>query len=298
MVAKTSLKRARSGIKLPIAKRSKTTKQIYDDDDDDNVTSVSEPNSSDVLFGRGGGVNKHQGNVIYRRLVEANKKLYHSCTDKKHKNLLARSIVEAVFKQNGRFLSQEKNKGQWVTVGKQKSIQKTCQALREGSGQVKKEIVKSVSARTEYTKEEDEILEPLSIVPLPEPAISNCNLKKYQLISLVVPPKPSEVGKEDRIVEYNIEETDYSSDYGKSCYDTPTSLLDEEDIDFSSDDDHLLDLYGEFSDHQVFDEVTLEPFANNAVNKFAPVPSILKKDTEPSGSDQPLSVISLCEDIL
>ena len=101
----------------------------------------TEPHSNDILSGRGGLVNKHPGNVTFRRVVEANKKGYHSCP-KSHKLLLAQSIVEAIMKQNppGRFLSEDKGTGEWFNVGKSKAIQKTSQALRENAEKIRQAI--------------------------------------------------------------------------------------------------------------------------------------------------------------
>jgi len=66
------------------------------------------------------------------------------------------------------------------------------------------------------------------------------------LINLIVPPKPHEVGKKDRIVEYEIEETDGYL-YDDSSLDTNDlswdSELDEEDFDLSSDGEHPLDSF-------------------------------------------------------
>lgn len=104
------------------------------------------PNPHDVLCGRGALINKHPGNVVYRRVVEHNKKTYHSCK-KAYKNLLARSIVEAVARQKppGRFLARD-SQGQWLDIGKARAIQKTCQALREGAERFRKKIMGAATA--------------------------------------------------------------------------------------------------------------------------------------------------------
>jgi hypothetical protein len=95
---------------------------------------ISEPRPHDVLCGRGGRVNKHIGNLIFRRIVEANKERYRSCKPDQ-KALLSRSIVEIIRNQTppGRFLAQLSGGKDWIDVGVDKALQKTSQALREGS---------------------------------------------------------------------------------------------------------------------------------------------------------------------
>ena len=86
----------------------------------------------DVLCGRGGFVNKHPGNIVFRKLVDANKERYRSCPVD-HKALLSQSIVEVIFNQTppGRFLEKSPGGKGWMEVGKAKARQKTSQTLRE-----------------------------------------------------------------------------------------------------------------------------------------------------------------------
>lgn len=100
----------------------------------DEAECIREPHAHDVLCGRGGSVNKHPGNVIFRRVVEANKERYRtSLVD--HKALLSKSIVLAMRSQSppGRFLTRSPRGDKWVEVEDAKAVQKTSQALREGS---------------------------------------------------------------------------------------------------------------------------------------------------------------------
>ena len=114
------------------------------------------PNPHDVLCGRGGLINKHPGNVAYRRVVESNKKTYHSCK-KTYKNLLAISIVEAVARQNppGRFLARDSS-GLWLNIGRARAIQKTSQALREGAVRIKKAIEEKDNPSSNGPQEEQQ----------------------------------------------------------------------------------------------------------------------------------------------
>ncbi|KAL7576743.1 hypothetical protein ACA910_005659 [Epithemia clementina (nom. ined.)] len=64
---------------------------------------VVTPTNLDVLCGRGGLINKHPGNIVYRRVVDHNKRLYKQ-VPKRHRNLVSQSIVQTVMKHGGRFL--------------------------------------------------------------------------------------------------------------------------------------------------------------------------------------------------
>ncbi|VEU39402.1 unnamed protein product [Pseudo-nitzschia multistriata] len=88
------------------------------------------PNEADVLCGRGGKVNKHPGNIVYRKVVEYNKSYYQS-VHKKHRILVSQSIVKAIINYGGRFMGQ--NNKEWSEIGFKRAVQKTSQALRERS---------------------------------------------------------------------------------------------------------------------------------------------------------------------
>lgn len=135
----TSPKRAPEETSQQPSTKRKRTKSHDTADSESKTTDVksfTKPHPNDVLSGRGGFVNNHSGNITFRRVVDANKKTYHSCP-KKHKSLLAQSIVEAVHNQNpsGRFLMRDKKGNQWFEIEREKALQKTSQALREGADQ-------------------------------------------------------------------------------------------------------------------------------------------------------------------
>lgn len=83
----------------------------------------------------------HPGNVIFRKVVHANKPLYNLC-EKYEKFRIAQSIVEAFEKQNPpiRFLVlQNLGNGEvWGILPKSKAVRKTVQALREKDKLTKK----------------------------------------------------------------------------------------------------------------------------------------------------------------
>lgn len=103
---------------------------------------------SDVLCGRGGGTNHHQGNNYWRALVAANKRLYISLP-KKQKALVAKSIVHAIRsaapgKPGGRFLQKDGITNLWSDIGDVKAAEKTSQALREGAPVIRSEMESAI----------------------------------------------------------------------------------------------------------------------------------------------------------
>ena len=61
-------------------------------------------NTNDVLFGRGSGPNDHEGNIKFRELVSQRKTEYMATNHRQTKAKIARSIVDTVLTNNGRFL--------------------------------------------------------------------------------------------------------------------------------------------------------------------------------------------------
>lgn len=90
------------------------------------------PRDVDVLCGRGGLINKHPGNIVYRKVVDYNKPFYHS-VHKKHRILVSQSIVQSILNFGGRFLIMGSKGKSWIEIGYKKAVQKTSQALRERS---------------------------------------------------------------------------------------------------------------------------------------------------------------------
>lgn len=90
------------------------------------------PTKMDVLLGRGGLTNNHQGNTNFRLMVEAEKHLYRSLGDKKKlKNGFSKMIMARVFSSGGRFLKKDVASGNWVEAEPIAIRRKCSQALRE-----------------------------------------------------------------------------------------------------------------------------------------------------------------------
>ena len=93
---------------------------------------ITDVSSRDVLCGRGGNVNKHPGNRIFRELIKKNQDIYLKAK-KKLKPLIARSIVDTIHKKKGRFLKMDTVTCAFYEIKDGKAREKTAQALREGS---------------------------------------------------------------------------------------------------------------------------------------------------------------------
>jgi len=97
-----------------------------------SLDDLSQPREVDVLCGRGGLINKHPGNVVYRKVVDYNKPYYQS-VHKKHRILVSQSIVQSILNFGGRFLTLGAKSKTWMEIGYKRAVQKTSQALRERS---------------------------------------------------------------------------------------------------------------------------------------------------------------------
>jgi len=149
--------------------------QAFDD------TKVLTPSETDVLCGRGAPINRHPGNIIFRKIVKYNKELYNVC-DKEEKYYVAESVVLALEGQNppARFLEARENSNGnesdqvWTIIPKERAIRKTIQALRERTHSreeaqnnvltatsSRKKKRKSLTATSELGKEENEMWQKL-----------------------------------------------------------------------------------------------------------------------------------------
>ena len=92
---------------------------------------IMTPHDNDVLFGRGNFVNRHVGNLNFRKLCRENKATYSKCS-KLEKKSISIKIVKSIRELDpaGRFLKRNKQ-GQWFDVGDQEAREKTSQALRD-----------------------------------------------------------------------------------------------------------------------------------------------------------------------
>ena len=87
----------------------------------------------DVLFGRGKKSNNHPGNKYYRELIVRLSSHYKDCS-RAQKTALSTSVVEAIHKKGGRFLTPVSNKSNlWVEMTGLALRKKTSQAMRDSN---------------------------------------------------------------------------------------------------------------------------------------------------------------------
>ncbi|KAL3765128.1 hypothetical protein ACHAW5_000797 [Stephanodiscus triporus] len=109
----------------------------------DNKT-IQLPHSNDVLCGRGGNINAHVGNLIFRDWVAELKESYQLAKTKADKSEITLEIFHRVRDQSppGRFLQKIAEgggatpyslSGRWVEIDNTKALAKCSQALREGA---------------------------------------------------------------------------------------------------------------------------------------------------------------------
>lgn len=104
------------------------------------MVDIKEPSGNDVLYGRGGGTNHHEGNKRYRKMVELRKVDYVN-SKRLDKPLVALDIIRQWRDQKppGRFLKLDEASGLWSDVGDKKAREKTSQALREKAPLLRKQ---------------------------------------------------------------------------------------------------------------------------------------------------------------
>lgn len=102
------------------------------------ILTVREPNRNDVLFGRGGGTNFHQGNMNYRAKIKSKQRDYINARQRAIKTIIISDIISQVRDDGGRFLKQDDNNKLWYEVDDKEVKKKTSQTLREGAPQWRK----------------------------------------------------------------------------------------------------------------------------------------------------------------
>jgi hypothetical protein len=83
----------------------------------------------DVLMGRGKRVSEWPGNIFFRQVINKHRDAYHDA-ERSKKVYVAQAVIAAIHDIEGRFLKEESD-GSWTEIEHPRSIEKTCQALRE-----------------------------------------------------------------------------------------------------------------------------------------------------------------------
>lgn len=116
------------------------------------IVRVSSPGKNDVLCGRGGNVNNHEGNRYYRSIVQVEKENYTLNANKAEKTTICNNIIDRIhnLEPKGRFLMKQTGTNYWVEVDHGKAVAKTSQALREGAPALRAQT-KSTTASDDVT---------------------------------------------------------------------------------------------------------------------------------------------------
>lgn len=98
---------------------------------------VNVPGDDDILSGRGAGVNLHQGNVFFRKLIHAHEEQYVNA-DPGEKKRLIKKIVQ-IASDGRRFLKYDSGTDLWISLPDEDIKKKVGQALREKAPVIKKQ---------------------------------------------------------------------------------------------------------------------------------------------------------------
>lgn len=108
----------------------------------------SDVTDRDVKFGRGGGTNRHPGNLFFRKLVSQARPAYLTAK-KTEKGHISRQIVGTIRSNGGRWLKMDSRRGTWEDVGDDEAAKKVSQALREGLALKRRQaLMASVSGKS------------------------------------------------------------------------------------------------------------------------------------------------------
>ena len=185
----------------------------FTDYSDEDAGIILKPGKNDVLFGRGGAINSHEGNITFRNVVNDQKEDYFKAS-KTEKPKIAVKVVSIIksLSPPGRFLAPVRDSDKnctkscsiwWYDVGFKKARAKASQCLRERERleyKVKKQIetdqaeILSFEPNTFAKSASPQKCSNHFSMDLPDPSLSQHNSK------IVSPPDDS---RKTRAVEYD-----------------------------------------------------------------------------------------------
>jgi len=100
---------------------------------------ILEPQDLDVICGRGGKINAHEGNIRFRDIVSKFKKQYLEIKQKSEKCKFCMFVVREIRKSEPavRFLNKNSKTKKWLEIGDEKAMKKVGQALRENGNVIR-----------------------------------------------------------------------------------------------------------------------------------------------------------------
>mmetsp|Transcript_15097 Transcript_15097/g.19136 ORF Transcript_15097/g.19136 Transcript_15097/m.19136 type:complete len:367 (+) Transcript_15097:101-1201(+) len=205
-----------------------------------STVGLSTYNSQDVLSGRGGGTNQHEGNCYFRSLINANREKYLR-SKKNDKPFISRSIVNAIRRRNGRFLKKDEKTGPggttqgdglWYEIGDAAAREKTSQALRQRAPEYRRQMYEQdceairhqhqhqpVTPALTMTTKTPPLSPPMSPHLLSSSSRTNCSTTSKALGNLINIPIPSSPNP------YGTSCSNLEKDSARSTFDTTSDAV-------------------------------------------------------------------------
>lgn len=118
------------------------------------LKNIAEPGPNDRLFGRGGPINQHPGNVRYRQLIDDKRRKFKAAKTKDDQERVVREVISEwrALDSPGRFLKQDEHTKLWNDVGDEEAMEKIFQTFGgrknfRGRGRSKKGQKKKTESR-------------------------------------------------------------------------------------------------------------------------------------------------------
>ena len=165
---------------------------------------IRTPQPHDVLCGRGGGINSHVGNRVFRDWVAERRLDYNLASTKADKARVAKEVMNKVTMHDppGRFLQRDTTGigSWWIEVSEEKAMAKTSQALREGAPTIRAQHQHPDDSPTSHSlnhrtrsRDDTPMSSPISSCVIPYPLMANADFEK----EFNRPAKMAKIGRDD-----------------------------------------------------------------------------------------------------
>ncbi|CAJ1965924.1 unnamed protein product [Cylindrotheca closterium] len=200
---------------------------------------IRKPHPHDVLSGRGGGINSHPGNKVFREWVRVRKEAYNLAVTKAEKAEVAHQVMNLVQNQQppGRFLQRDPNSttacSLWVELDANRALAKTSQALREGAPQIRaahRDVGWKADRARKSKRKNRPAKTPSTSVPAPTP--TPASNPKFSLTRTKMIAPATEMNKAIRALQDNVDEAKrLANQQPESSQNVPPPLMSNEDFE-------------------------------------------------------------------
>lgn len=90
-----------------------------------------QPTALDVCSGRGKAGWLHEGNVVFRKVIQDNTQLYSTTQSKFEKTFLIETVLDKLRSKGFQFLNKDKASGRWYDIGDTEAREKVAHGLRD-----------------------------------------------------------------------------------------------------------------------------------------------------------------------